>query len=364
MVDPLAHTLVGASLARTRLGRRSAYATPTAILGANAPDVDAVTMLIDRDLSLGFRRGWTHGVLAAAVLPVLLAGLVWVADRAIARARGQPPRARAGPLLALSFAAVATHPALDWLNTYGVRLLMPFDGRWFYGDALFIIDPWVWLLAGTAVVAAHSRSAASVSAWMVLGAVLTGLVTVVGDAQLAAILVWLAGVAAIAGVGARGVASRWNGRLAAVCLACAAAYMAAMVAGSRIAERQVAGWLAERDAAFVDVMAGPLPARPLARDVVVDDGDHYHFLEVDWLRADSIRVSDAAIDRGPRGPIVDAALAHAPGTRRWLRFPAFTVEPIAGGHRVTIRDVRYSRRPGVDFPNVVVELDHDLRRIP
>lgn len=363
-MDPLAHTLVGASLARTRLGRLSVYATPTAILGANAPDVDAVTMLIDRDLSLGFRRGWTHGVLAVAVLPLLLAGLVWAADRAIARARGRPPRARAGPLLALSFAAVATHPALDWLNTYGVRLLMPFDGRWFYGDALFIIDPWVWLLAGTAVVAAHARSAASVSAWMVLGAVLTGFVTVVGDAQLPAILVWLAGIAAIAGVGARGVASRWNGRLAAVCLAGAAAYMAAMVAGSRIAERQVAGWLAERDAAFVDVMAGPLPARPLVRDVVVADGDHYHFLEVDWLRADPIRVSDAAIDRGPRGPIIDAALTHAPGTRRWLRFPAFTVEPIAGGHRVTIRDVRYSRRRGVDFPNVVVELDHDLRRIP
>lgn len=224
-MDPLAHTLVGASLARTRLGRRSVYATPTAILGANAPDVDAVTMLIDRDLSLGFRRGWTHGVLAVAVLPLLLAGLVWVADRAIARARGRSPRAR-------------------------------------------------------------------------------------------------------------------------------------------MAERQVAGWLAERDAAFVDVMAGPIPARPLARDVVVADGDHYHFLEVDWLRADPIQVSAAAIDRGPRAPIVDAALAHAPGTRRWLRFPAFTVEPIAGGHRVTIRDVRYSRRRGVDFPNVVVELDHGLRRIP
>ena len=24
---------------------------------------------------------------------------------------------------------------------------MPFDGRWFYGDALFVIDPWFWLVA-------------------------------------------------------------------------------------------------------------------------------------------------------------------------------------------------------------------------
>ena len=22
---------------------------------------------------------------------------------------------------------------------------MPFDHRWFYGDAMFIIDPWLWL---------------------------------------------------------------------------------------------------------------------------------------------------------------------------------------------------------------------------
>ncbi len=30
---------------------------------------------------------------------------------------------------------------MDWLNSYGVRLLMPFSNRWFYGDALYIVDP-------------------------------------------------------------------------------------------------------------------------------------------------------------------------------------------------------------------------------
>ena len=32
------------------------------------------------------------------------------------------------------------------LTTYGTRLLEPFSHRWFYGDALFIIDPWIWLM--------------------------------------------------------------------------------------------------------------------------------------------------------------------------------------------------------------------------
>ena len=37
---------------------------------------------------------------------------------------------------------------MDVLNSYGVRLLMPFSGRWFYGDALYIVDPWLYLAAG------------------------------------------------------------------------------------------------------------------------------------------------------------------------------------------------------------------------
>ena len=72
-MDPLAHTLVGATLAQTRLRNgAAAMAVPAGVLAANAPDVDAVTMFVSRDLSLGFRRGWTHGVLAMAVLPLVL----------------------------------------------------------------------------------------------------------------------------------------------------------------------------------------------------------------------------------------------------------------------------------------------------
>ena len=61
----------GATLAQTRLRNgAAAMAVPVGVLAANAPDVDAVTMFVSRDLSLGFRRGWTHGVLAMAVLTV------------------------------------------------------------------------------------------------------------------------------------------------------------------------------------------------------------------------------------------------------------------------------------------------------
>ena len=108
-------------------------------------------------------------------------------------------------------------------------------------------------------------------------------------------------------------------------------------------------------------MAGPLPARPFVRDIVVADADHYHFLELDWLRAERIRVSSPALER-IGGPVVEAALAapQAQGIRRWLRFPLYAVEELPDGYRVSIRDVRYTRRRGPAFPNRVVELDLTL----
>ena len=175
-MDPLTHTLVGASLAETRVGRVG-LGTATCVIGANLPDIDAATYLLGADLALGFRRGWTHGVLAMAVLPPLLA---WVMDQVDRVRCGRTPAARPvrfGRLVVLAYIAVLSHPALDWLNTYGTRLLMPFDGRWFYGDALFIVDPWVWLLLGTVVVLAHSGSRLQATGWIALGVIVTTLVT-------------------------------------------------------------------------------------------------------------------------------------------------------------------------------------------
>lgn len=196
-MDPLAHTLVGATLAETRLKTRTAMAAPMLMFGANAPDIDAVTMLIDRDLSLGFRRGWTHGVLAMMVLPIVMTGLILLVDRLIAKFRGREPTARARPLLGLAYIAVLSHPLLDWLNTYGVRFLMPFDGTWFYGDALFVVDPWVWLLLATTAILAHTSSRGSITSWVILGIVTTSLIMGFVGTPPVARLLWCTGVGSI-----------------------------------------------------------------------------------------------------------------------------------------------------------------------
>lgn len=153
-MDNLTHSLVGALIGQAGLKRKTGLAMPALIIGANLPDVDAACFFwLDGVQHLGFRRGITHGPIASVLLPLILAGALWLFDRWQAR-RGKRPEGRLPVrfswLYALGFIACLTHPVLDWLNVYGVRFLEPFASRWFYGDTLFIIDVWLWLGMGFA----------------------------------------------------------------------------------------------------------------------------------------------------------------------------------------------------------------------
>jgi inner membrane protein len=153
-MDNLTHSLVGALIGQAGLKQKTGLAMPALIIGANLPDVDAACFFwLDGVEHLGFRRGITHGPIALLLLPLILAGLLWGFDRWQTR-HGTRPEGRLpisfNWLFLLSFLACLTHPALDWLNVYGIRLLEPFSSRWFYGDTLFIIDVWLWALMGFA----------------------------------------------------------------------------------------------------------------------------------------------------------------------------------------------------------------------
>ncbi|MDG2004650.1 MAG: metal-dependent hydrolase [Novosphingobium sp.] len=151
-MDNLTHSLVGALIGQAGLKRKTGLAMPALIIGANLPDIDAACVVYGIE-SLTMRRGITHGPIAWVLLPLVLAGLLWWFDNWQAR-RGKRPEGRGevrfGWLFGLAFVACLTHPALDWLNNYGIRLLEPFSSEWFYGDTLFIIDIWLWLGLGFA----------------------------------------------------------------------------------------------------------------------------------------------------------------------------------------------------------------------
>ncbi len=144
-MDNLTHSLAGAVLGQMGLKRRTGLAMPALIIGANIPDIDGLCMLFGLN-SLTARRGLTHGPVAMVLLPLLLTGalLLWAKWRPNA---DRLPIHR-GWLLALAYIGTVTHPAMDWLNSYGIRLLSPFSNEWFAGDTLFIIDLWIWIALG------------------------------------------------------------------------------------------------------------------------------------------------------------------------------------------------------------------------
>ena len=154
-MDNLTHSLAGALLGQTGLKRKTGLGMPALIIGANLPDVDAACFAwVDGVEHLAFRRGITHGPPALVLLPLLLAGALWGWDR-WQQSRGKRPEGRLpvrfGWLFALAFIGCLTHPALDWTNTYGIRLLEPFSHHWFHGDIIFIVDVWLWLGMGLGV---------------------------------------------------------------------------------------------------------------------------------------------------------------------------------------------------------------------
>ncbi len=277
-------------------------------MGANLPDVDVLAYFWGPAADLAFRRGWTHGVLALALWPFLLTGAMLAADRLVRRMRRrESPPALPRQLLLLSAISIVSHPILDTLNTYGVRWLMPFSGRWFYGDTLFIVDPWLWLALGAGVLLSRRRTAP-----------------------------------------------------ARIGLGLAAAYAAAMavsaIVGRRIATRE----LADRTGRPVDaIMLAPQPVTPFVRTVVAAQADGYQVGRFHWLERSSIDPGSLrSYTRGdPEHPAVVAARAATVGRRflSWARFPAFQIEP-AGGERyvVHIVDLRYADRPGVSFGAVSI----------
>lgn len=166
-MDNLTHSLVGAVLGQMGLKKKTGFAMPALILAANLPDIDAGCAIYGIE-SLAMRRGLTHGPIALLLLPLLLWALLIAIDRWQAR-RGTRPTKRApihtGWLLALCYIGCASHPAFDWLNNYGIRLLEPFSHRWFYGDTLFIIDLWIWIALGLSVWLSLRRERHGVANW-------------------------------------------------------------------------------------------------------------------------------------------------------------------------------------------------------
>ena len=150
-MDGLTHSLLGLTAAKAGLERWSPYSAAVCVLSANAPDIDVVSGFFgDRWTVLQYHRGITHSIVGTLTLGILIPSIFWAMEWAIAKWRRRRPRIRYRGLLLASLIAAATHPLMDWTNNYGLRPLLPWNGRWVYGDLVFIVDPYIWLALGGA----------------------------------------------------------------------------------------------------------------------------------------------------------------------------------------------------------------------
>src|SRR5262249_4888797 len=269
-MDNLCHTLVGAALGEAGLKRRTRYGLATLMVASNLPDID-VLVFASNTPPVAFRRGWTHGILADAVLLLLLTMVIVVLARRYGTVNADPP-VRPREVLLLSYIGFIIHVLMDLLNNYGVRLLMPFSNHWFYGDVLFIIDPWLWLVLGAGVWIARSRHSPRPARWALL---------------------------------------------------VASCYVLAMLVSARAARAEIVErWREVQGSPPQSLMVGPVPVTPLKRAVIIDAGDHYETGTFTW-RPRSVRFDQTLVAKNDGDPRV-AAVREVPNIRAflvWSRFP-------------------------------------------
>src|SRR4030095_3548945 len=178
-MDNLTHSLGGLTAARAGLGKLSPGATMLCVLAAMSPDLCALVLAFtDRWSYLQYHRGITHSVVGVISLAILFPLIFYAVDRLWSRFRKQSPKVNLKGLMLASFIVSATHPLLDWTNNYGIRFLLPWSQKWSYGDLVFIVDPFLWLILGGAAFLLTTRTKLSKITWAVLAAVLTLLVIV------------------------------------------------------------------------------------------------------------------------------------------------------------------------------------------
>jgi inner membrane protein len=153
-LEPITHFLTGACLGRAGLNRKTALATATLTLAAEAPDLDVFERFGGPAFGFAHHRGFTHSFLGLFLVSALVVGVVYAYWRSRGRKLhdpGLPPRW--GLLFFYAYLAGLSHILLDFTNNYGVRPLWPFSERWFSWDIVFIVEPIIllFLIAGLAL---------------------------------------------------------------------------------------------------------------------------------------------------------------------------------------------------------------------
>lgn len=363
-MDNLTHSLVGLAAAKAGLDRLSPGATTLCVLAANAPDSDLVVLVFGgRWAFLHHHRGITHSIVGCIVLALALPLMFHAGDWLLARWRQRESRTRLTGLLVASILATATHPLLDWMNNYGVRPLLPWNPKWFYGDFVFIIDPFLWIVLGGAAFLLTSKTRKHVILWVVIALVPSYLVLVgpAGPGRLVnetlLRLLWIVALIILVTLYRRQIGGRRGSKIAIAALATVTVYLGCLAAAHAVALRQakvqganIANRNAER---VVEVAAMPTVANPTAWVCLMETDRATYRFHLSLLHA-TTSAADVLRYEKPQGLRAEAVAQAARDERSqvflgFARFPVVDVlgEDCATQTLVQFADLRYTE-PGKD----------------
>ncbi|HAF15254.1 MAG TPA: hypothetical protein DHU55_01655 [Blastocatellia bacterium] len=363
-MDNLTHSLVGLAAAKAGLEKLSPGTTTLCVLAASAADADIVALIFGgRWTFLHHHRGITHSIVGTLALALALPLIFYLVDLLIARVRVRPRSIKLKGLLLASLLVSATHPLLDWANSYGVRLLLPWNARWFYGDLVFIVDPFLWLILGGAVFLLTSKNKKQLALWLVIALITTYLV-VFGPATRAGLanagllrLLWITGLVAFVILFKKQSGARWGAKIPVGAFTVVVIYLAGLLIvhslALRRAEFEAARIANENSEHVIQVAAMPTLANPLHWVCVLETERAAYRFELGLLgrsRSPSNLVRYEKPDPS-RSPAVAEAARDSRSTifLGFARFPVVRVlgEDCATQTLVQFADLRYTE-PGSD----------------
>lgn len=361
-MDNLTHSLVGLAAAKAGLEKLSPGATTLCVLAANAPDADVAVLIFGgRWAFLHHHRGITHSIIGCIVLALALPLAFHAGDWLIARARQRTRQTKLKGLLIASIIATATHPLLDWMNNYGIRPLLPWNPRWFYGDFVFIIDPFIWIVLGGAAFLLTAKTKKHLIVWVVI-ALVPSYVVLVGPAAPERLinetlfrLLWIVGLIVLVSFYRRKIGERRGAKIAVVALAMVTLYLGGLASAHALALRQArlqATDIAKRNAEqLIEVAAMPTAANPTQWVCVMETDRATYRFHTSLLHATSGETDVLRYEK-PKGLTAEAEAQAARDGRSQIflgfaRFPVIHVigEDCATQTLVQFADLRYTE-PG------------------
>jgi inner membrane protein len=129
-------------MGRAGLNRKTALATLTLTLAAEAPDLDVLGRFGGPAFGFAHHRGFTHSFLGVPLDAAVVVGFVYLMWRLRGRKVKDPNLPpRWGLLFLFACLAGLSHVLLDFTNNYGVRPFWPFSEKWYSWDIVFIFEP-------------------------------------------------------------------------------------------------------------------------------------------------------------------------------------------------------------------------------